>query len=154
MFKKKNEPVFTAPASVIENEIDWNDPSLFEFQRADDTASEHIAAPKYSYWGSVFRRFFSNKIAILMLVIALTVILFAFLQPMISGYDAMVSPNINNRSMHYIRPFKLAGYPFGTDDKGDSLFNVLWSGTRNSLIIAIAATLITAAAAAIVLKKK
>ncbi len=142
MIKRKNEPVYTAPA-VEAPEIDWNDPSLFEFQRADDTASEHIAAPKYSYWGSVFRRFFSNKIAILMLVIALTVVLFAFIQPMISGYDAMVSPNINNKSMHYIRPFKLAGYPFGTDDKGDSVFNVLWSGTRNSLIIAIAATLIT-----------
>ena len=43
-----------------ELEIDMNDASLFEFQRADDSTSEHIAAPKYSYWGSVFRRFFSN----------------------------------------------------------------------------------------------
>ena len=33
------------------------DQSMFEFQIADDSASEHIAAPKYSYWGSVFRRF-------------------------------------------------------------------------------------------------
>ena len=141
MFKKKTATV--VETNDVEAVIDWNDPSLFEFQIADDTASEHIAAPKYSYWGSVFRRFFSNKLAILMLVIALTVVLFAFIQPMISGFDAMVSPNINNKAMHYIRPFKLAGYPFGTDDMGNSLFDALWSGTRNSLIVAIAATLIT-----------
>lgn len=119
------------------------DNSMFEFQIADDSASEHIAAPKYSYWGSVFRRFFSNKIAILMLIIAATVILFAFIQPMISGYDHMKTPNINNKSMHYIRPFKSMKYIFGTDDKGNSLFDALWSGARNSLFIAIMATLIT-----------
>lgn len=119
------------------------DPSMFEFQRADDSASEHIAAPKYSYWGSVFRRFFSNKIAILMLIVAVTVVLFAFIQPMISGYDHMKTPNINNKSMHYIRPFKSFKYIFGTDDKGNSLFDALWSGAKNSLFIAIAATFIT-----------
>ena len=119
------------------------DNSMFEFQIADDSASEHIAAPKYSYWRSVFRRFFSNKIAILMLIIAATVILFAFIQPMISGYDHMKTPNFNNKSMHYIRPFKSMKYIFGTDDKGNSLFDALWSGARNSLFIAIMATLIT-----------
>ncbi len=125
------------------NNQDNFDKSLFEFQIADDSASEHIAAPKYSYWGSVFRRFFSNKIAILMLVIAITVVLFAFIQPIFSGYDHMKTPNINNKAMHYIRPFKSTQYIFGTDDKGNSLFDALWSGARNSLFIAIMATLIT-----------
>ncbi len=121
---------------------EFNEDSSFEFQREDDSASEHIAAPKYSYWGSVFRRFFSNKIAIIMMVIALTLVLFAFIQPMFSGYDPMRTPNINNKSMHYLRPFT-KGYIFGTDDKGNSLFDALWSGTRNSLIIALGATFIT-----------
>ena len=48
MFKKNNEPLKT---SVPEKEImiDMEDSTLFDFQRADDSASEHIAAPKYSY---------------------------------------------------------------------------------------------------------
>lgn len=127
---------------MSEKNLENIDQSMFEFQIADDSASEHIAAPKYSYWGSVFRRFFSNKMAIFMLVVAITVILFAFIQPLISGYDHMKAPNINNKAMHYIRPFK-QGYIFGTDDKGNSLFDALWSGARNSLFIAITATIIT-----------
>ena len=30
---------------------------LFQIQIADDTESEHIAAPQYSYWRSVFSKF-------------------------------------------------------------------------------------------------
>jgi oligopeptide transport system permease protein len=61
---------------------------------------------------------------------------------MISGYDHMKTPNINNKSLHYLRPFT-KGYIFGTDDKGNSLFDALWSGSKNSLLIAIGATIIT-----------
>ncbi|MDO4198459.1 MAG: ABC transporter permease [Erysipelotrichaceae bacterium] len=127
---------------TVTDEIDMNDPSLFEMAIADDSESEHITAPVYSYWGSVFRRFFSSKIAIAMMIVAATIILFAFIQPMFSNYSPMVAPNINNKSMHYIRPFKMAGYPFGTDDVGNSLFDALWAGTKNSLIIALVSTLI------------
>lgn len=127
---------------TVEEEINMDDPSLFEISLADDSDSEHISAPVYSYWGSVFRRFFSSKIAIFMLIVAVTIVLFAFIQPMFSNYDPMKSPNINNKAMHYIRPFKKAGLPFGTDDVGNSLFDALWSGTRNSLFIALASTLI------------
>jgi len=140
MSKKKNEIVEEV---TVEEEIDMNDPSLFEFQRADDSASEHISAPKYSYWGSVFRRFFSNKVAIIMLVIATVTVLFAFIQPIFSQYNAMYTPFINDKSMHYVRPFVKSGYLFGTDDQGRNLFDALWSGTKNSLIIAISATLVT-----------
>ena len=34
------------------------DKSLFEFAAFDELESEHIAAPRYSYWKSVFRTFF------------------------------------------------------------------------------------------------
>ncbi len=125
------------------NDIDLNDPQLFEKKIADESSSEHIAAPKYSYWGSVWRNFFHNKLAMFLLVIIIIVFLFAFIQPSVSGYDPMKTPNINNKAMHYIRPFKQSGYLFGTDDKGNSLFNALWAGTKNSLFLAVMATLIT-----------
>ena len=113
----------------------------FQFAIADDSASEHIAAPQYSYWRSVFRKFFSSKLAIAMLLITLAVILMSIIQPMISGYNPMVTPNINNASMKYIRPNST--YWFGTDDKGNSLFDAVWLGTRNSLFISFVATFIT-----------
>ena len=125
------------------NDIDLNDPKLFEKKIADESSSEHLAAPKYSYWGSVWRNFFHNKLAMFLLVIIIIVFLFAFIQPSVSGYDPMKTPNINNKAMHYIRPFKQSGYLFGTDDKGNSLFNALWAGTKNSLFLAVMATLIT-----------
>lgn len=125
------------------NDIDLNDPKLFEKKIADESTSEHLAAPKYSYWGSVWRNFFHNKLAMFLLVIIIIVFLFAFIQPLVSGYDPMKTPNINNKAMHYIRPFKQSGYLFGTDDKGNSLFDALWAGTKNSLFLAVMATLIT-----------
>lgn len=125
------------------NDIDLNNPKLFEKKIADESSSEHLAAPKYSYWGSVWRNFFHNKLAMFLLVIIIIVFLFAFIQPLVSGYDPMKTPNINNKAMHYIRPFKQSGYLFGTDDKGNSLFNALWAGTKNSLFLAVMATLIT-----------
>ena len=36
------------------------DKSLFEFAAFDELESEHIAAPRYSYWKSVFRTFFKG----------------------------------------------------------------------------------------------
>lgn len=114
---------------------------LFSFQLSDDSESEHIAAPIYSYWKSVFRKFFSSKVAIVMMVLAGIIILLSIFQPMFSGYDPMKTPNINNQAMKYIRPN--GTYWFGTDDKGNSLFDAVWAGTRNSLFISFVATAIT-----------
>ncbi len=117
------------------------DQELFSFKRLDDTASEHISAPKYSYWRSVFRKFFSSKIAILMLILAGAVVLMAFIQPMFSNYDPMKAESINDVSKRFIRPN--AEYWFGTDDVGNSLFDAVWAGTKNSLIVSFSATIIT-----------
>lgn len=113
----------------------------FTFVKLDDTASEHIAAPQYSYWKSVFRKFFSSRVAITMLVISSIIIVMSIIHPMISGYDPLVTPNINNQSMKFLRPS--AEYIFGTDSVGNSVFDAVWAGTRNSLLIAFIATAIT-----------
>lgn len=117
------------------------DQELFSFKRLDDTASEHISSPKYSYWRSVFRKFFSSKVAILMLILAAAVVLMAFIQPMFSHYDPMDAESINDITKRFIRPN--AEYWFGTDDVGNSLFDAVWAGTKNSLIVSFSATVIT-----------
>lgn len=105
-------------------------------------ASEHIAAPHYSYWKSVFRKFFSSKVAIFMLCVSLFVVLMSFIHPMISGYSPVAVPeHINDRAFWFIRPN--AQYWFGTDNVGNSLFDAVWFGTKNSLEVALVATAIT-----------
>ena len=125
------------------NEIDLNDPKLFEKKIADESRSEHIAAPKDYYWGPVWRNFFHNKLAIALLAVVVVVFLFAFIQPIFSGYDTLKTPNINNRNLHYLRPFQNSEFFLGSDDKGNSLWDALWAGTKNSLFLAVMATFIT-----------
>ena len=42
--------------------------NLFEFAAFDELESEHIAAPRYSYWKSVWRTFFKNKFTVVWIV--------------------------------------------------------------------------------------
>lgn len=113
----------------------------FVFVKNDENASEHIAAPKYSYWSAVFKKFLSSKSTVVILIIAITVVTLSIVDPMISHYDGLTHININNTSMQFIHPnFQ---YLFGTNDYGDNLWNVVWIGARNSLAIAGLTTLIT-----------
>ena len=113
----------------------------FQFVELQESAAEHIAAPHYSYWKSVFRRFFSSKIAIVMLIISLAVILISIIQPLTSDYVPNLFPNVLDKSKAYINP--CLEYPFGTDGYGDSVFDVVWSGTRTSLFVSFIVTTIT-----------
>ena len=113
----------------------------FTFVEIDDSISERITAPHYSYWKSVGRKFFSSRVALAVFIITLFVVLMSAIHPLFSGYSPMKTPNINNFAMRFNPPsFK---YLFGTDDVGNSLFDAVWAGTKNSLSIAFIATLIT-----------
>ena len=113
----------------------------FKLVKLEDQASEHILAPNYSYWKSVMRRFFSSKVAIVMFIISAIIILFSVIYPLFNPYSPSYTPNVNNFALRFIRPnFE---YLFGTDNVGNSLFDAIWAGTRNSLAIAFTATAIT-----------
>ncbi|KGR72263.1 oligopeptide ABC transporter permease OppC [Streptococcus phocae subsp. salmonis] len=116
------------------------DKSKFEFVELDSYASEVIDAPAYSYWKSVFKQFFAKKSTIVMLVILVTIILMSFIYPMFANYDFNDVSNINDFSKRYISPN--AEYWFGTDKNGKSLFDGVWYGARNSILISVIATLI------------
>ena len=113
----------------------------FTFVALDDFASERINSPKYSYWKSVFRKFFSSKIAIFFLVLTLVTLFLSYILPLISGYDPTVQEYINDISHRHLPPsFQ---YWFGTNNVGDSFFDEVWAGARTSLSLAIIATFIT-----------
>ena len=113
---------------------------LFTFASFDKYESEHIAAPKYSYWKSVWHTFFRSKFTVGVAIVMLIMIGFAMIQPIISGYDPLIAPNVNDESMRFIKPCK--EHIFGTDNLGNEVFDVVWAGAKNSIIIGFVCTFI------------
>ena len=129
---------------------------LFSFAEFDETSSEHIVAPRYSYWKSVWRTFVKNKFTVAVAILLLLLLAFALIQPSFSGYDPMVAPNINIQENKFLKPFthsetelaameageKIRTHVFGTDNIGNEVFDVVWAGARNSIIISFVCTAI------------
>jgi ABC transporter, permease protein len=65
----------------------------------------------------------------------------SYILPFISGYDPTVQTHINDFSRRFVAPN--LQFWFGTNQVGDSLFDVVWAGARTSLSLAIIATVIT-----------
>ena len=112
--------------------------NLFEFAAFDELESEHIAAPRYSYWKSVWRTFFRSKFTVAVSILMIALVVFALIQPLYSGYDPTVAPNINNADMKFLKPS--AEHPFGTDNIGNEVFDAVWAGARNSIIVSFVCT--------------
>ena len=116
------------------------DKEKFQFVKRDDFASEAIDAPAYSYWGSVFRQFMKKKSTVVMLGILVAIILMSFIYPMFSKFDFNDVSKVNDFSARYIK--SNAQHWFGTDSNGKSLFDGVWFGARNSILISVIATVI------------
>ena len=112
----------------------------FQFVKRDDYASEAIDAPAYSYWGSVFRQFMKKKSTVIMLGILIAIVLMSFIYPMFSDFDFNDVSQVNDFSARYLKPN--AEHWFGTDSNGKSLFDGVWFGARNSILISVIATFV------------
>ena len=139
MNNQANMPEATPETQADPIEID---PSLFGFADFDETESEHITAPRYSYWKSVWRTFFKSKFTVIVAIIMLAVVSFALIQPLFSGYDPMVAPNINTPEMKFISWFDKdhPDHIFGTDNIGNDVFDAVWAGARNSILVSFLCT--------------
>lgn len=116
------------------------DKEKFQFVKRDDFASETIDAPAYSYWKSVFKQFMKKKSTVVMLGILVAIILISFIYPMFSKFDFNDVSKVNDFSIRYIKPN--AEHWFGTDSNCKSLFDGVWFGARNSILISVIATVI------------
>ncbi|VSD16324.1 peptide ABC transporter permease [Streptococcus pneumoniae] len=116
------------------------DKEKFQFVKRDDFASETIDAPAYSYWKSVFKQFMKKKSTVVMLGILVAIILISFIYPMFSKFDFNDVSKVNDFSVRYIKPN--AEHWFGTDSNDKSLFDGVWFGARNSILISVIATVI------------
>ena len=108
--------------------------------------AEATASSNYSYWGSTFRAFFKNRVAVLLLVALIAVVAFAFLQPYLPG---QVDPNlcavdpVTGIQYRNIAPGQ-DGFIWGSNSIGQDLWARIWAGARTSLIIAFFVALIEA----------
>lgn len=124
------------------------DQSKFQFVKRDDFATEHIDTPSYSYWNSVFRQFWKKKSTIVMLGLLTVILVMSFTYPIFSDYDFNDVSKINDFSARYNPPN--AKYWFGTDKNAHSLFDAVWFGAKNSILISVIATTINIALGVIV----
>ena len=145
-------------AAVLENDLNklqkdgpaaWADlpedelftPAGFSEKRAEATSYSN-----YSYWGSTFRAFFKNKIAVALLIALVFVVGFAFLQPYLPG---QADPNLcqvdatTGIQFRNIAPGE-EGFIWGSNAIGQDLWARIWAGARTSLTIAFFVALIEA----------
>ena len=114
-------------------------PAGFSEERAEATSY-------YSYWGSTFRAFFKNRVAVLLLVALIAVVAFAFLQPCLPG---QADPNLcavdpaTGIQYRNIAPGE-KGFIWGSNAIGQDLWARIWAGARTSLTIAFFVALIEA----------
>ena len=116
-------------------------PAGFHAEQAEATASSN-----YSYWGSTFRAFFKNKVAVTLLIALVAVVAFAFLQPYLPG---QADPNlcavdpVTGIQYRNIAPGE-KGFIWGSNAIGQDLWARIWAGARTSLTIAFFVALIEA----------
>ena len=123
------------------NQFGLSKEELFAKVDHSDLESEKITAPRYSYWHSVFRVFFKNKLNIVILSILGVLILFTYLYPIFGTYDKY--GNLLNSSAKHLSP-KAAIEQFGfsihwilgTGAAGNSTFDAVWFGAQISVSLA------------------
>lgn len=103
--------------------------------------SERITAPRYSYWHSVFRVFFKNKLNIVILSVLGLLILFTYLYPIFGSYDKY--GNLLNSNAKHLSPgaaIEQFGFSIhwilGTGAAGNSTFDAVWFGAQISVSLA------------------
>ena len=70
--------------------LNMSDEELFSQIDHDTLASEKITAPRYSYWQSVFRVFFRNKLNVIILILLAIILVFT---PQSSAMTPKLTPS-------------------------------------------------------------
>lgn len=124
------------------------DDELFSRIPQDTSAVEKIVAPRYSYWRSVARVFFSKKLNVIVIVLLAVVLVFTYIYPTcFCHYDKF--ENIMDPYAKHLTPSAAIAkfgfhvrWLFGTGESGQSTFDAIWYGARISITIAIICTAI------------
>lgn len=111
------------------------DKNKFKIVGIKEEETDILSAKSISFWGTVWRTFIRNKLAVLGLTVLMIVGLMAIFVPEFWRYD--YSEQTRNFNMPPNSDFL-----FGTDNLGRDIFVRSWVGARISLIIGLAAAAI------------
>ena len=133
------------------DKFNMSDAELFARMDHDSLESEKITAPRYSYWLSVFRVFFRNKLNIVVLVLLAIILLFTYVYPALIHYNPEVDPFINlmDSTAKHLKPAAAMEkfgasihWIFGSGASGQSTFDAIWYGSSISISLALICALI------------
>ena len=165
--KKKNIMTLHPDVDTI---LKMNEPYIprpEDYERADEHEKEGFItkAKSVSYWADAWRRLKKNKVAMIALCVIIFLVLFAFVGPAFTGYSYSMQmrgeenwpPVWEKPQESVLRKAETDGVTFdpwkhvlGTDNLGRDNLTRLMYGTRISLCIGIAATLIVVVIGSIV----
>ena len=115
------------------------DKEAFSFAEFNEQEVERTGYSDYSYWGSTFRAFCKNKLALILVFTVLAILLFTFIQPYLPGqYDAFAVNNDPATGSPLRNNPPSAEHWLGTNSIGQDLWSRIWQGTRTSLLIGLA----------------
>ena len=124
----------------IKNRSRMPEKQLFQFAEYRAQDAERTGYSNYSYWKSVWANFIKKKVAVFMAIVFFALLIFTFIAPMISIYDAStVRIDHPNRETRFLSPN--SHFWFGTDSLGCDYWCQVWSATRTSIILSVSVSI-------------
>lgn len=124
------------------DDLGLSEEELFAPVQHSDVESEKIMAPRYSYWHSVFRVFFRNKVNIIILLLLAVVLCFTYIYPQFIEYDRFA--NLMDPTAKHLMPaaaMQKFGHNIhwclGTGASGEPTFDAVWNGAQISVSLAL-----------------
>jgi len=114
------------------------DADLFTFAEFDLESSERTGYSDYSYWKSTFRVFLKNKVALALLILLASLLVFTLIQPFLPGQKSpteIYNDPATGMQLRNLAPNK--EFWFGTNSIGQDLWSRIWNGTRTTMLIAL-----------------
>ena len=122
------------------NDILDFDESLFEVVGISSDEDDQITTAPYSYWKSVWKQLFKNKVALLCIFIVIVLLFFTIFGPMMGSSTTFTTmPGLHGRP---ISEAPSSEHWFGTSMVGRDLWHDIWEGAQFSLRLALVVSLI------------
>ncbi len=126
-------------SKTLEKLTDGIDENLFMLADFSEEDAENTGYSNYSYWKSTWKSFTNNKLAVILLILMISIVVFTIIQPYLPFQKSPTKIYIDEVTGVQLRNVAPnAEFWFGTNSIGQDLWSRIWNGTRTSLLIGMA----------------
>ncbi len=126
-------------SKTIEKLQDGIDEKLFTLADFNEKNAEETGFSNYSYWKSTWKSFTNNKLAVCLLILMISVVIFTIIQPYLPFQKSPTKIYLDESTGVQFRNIAPnSQFWFGTNSIGQDLWSRIWNGTRTSLLIGMA----------------